>query len=225
LKLESDLGDAVTARLAMPREARGTGVVLAHGAGAGQDHPWMVLVRDALAAAGLPTMTFNYAYTEAGRGRPDRPDRLLAIHAAATQRMCGYTDRIVLAGKSMGGRMASHLVGDRGVATAGLVYFGYPLVALGKTEPRAWDHLQRIDAPQLFFAGTRDRLSPPDILAGIVPVLPEATLVVVDDADHSFRVPARTGRTSEEVLLDLVDQTSRWIADNDPTMTYAGGGQ
>lgn len=214
LKLQSELEDAVTARLAMPQDAGDTGVVLAHGAGAGQDHPWMVLVRDALAAAGLPTLTFNYPYTEAGRGRPDRPDRLLAVHAAAVERMATYTERVVLAGKSMGGRMASHLVGDRGVVAAGLVYFGYPLVALGKTEPRAWDHLERIEAPQLFFAGTRDRLSPPEIVAEIVGSLPDAKLIVVDDADHSFRVPKRTARTSDEVLLDLVDQTVRWVAGN-----------
>ena len=174
----------------------------------------MVLVRDAFADKGLPTLTFNYAYTESGRGRPDRPDRLLAVHASAAERMSSYVDRIVLAGKSMGGRMASHLVGDRGAEAAALVYFGYPLVPIGKGEPRSWDHLVRIREPQLFVAGTRDRLSPPDVMADVVKALPQAELVVVDDADHSFRVPKRTGRTSDEVLTELVDQSVGWLAAN-----------
>ncbi len=207
----SDGGDAVTARLAMPGQPTDIGVVLAHGAGADQDHPWMVLVRDALAAEGFPTLTFNYAYTEAGRGRPDRQERLVDVHGAAVGRMRSYVERIVLAGKSMGGRIASHLVGDQGEEAVGLVYFGYPLVPLGKGEPRATDHLERIAAPQLFFAGTRDRLSPPDAIARVTQRLPDAELVVVDDADHSFRVPKRSGKTSEDVLGGLVAQAAAWI--------------
>lgn len=211
LKVTSERGDSVTARLAMPEHPADLGVVLAHGAGAGQDHMWMVLVRDGFASAGLPTLTFNYPYTEAGRSRPDQPGRLLDTHAAAVRRMRTYVDRVVLAGKSMGGRMASHLVGDGGEEAAGLVYFGYPLVPLGKAEPRAWDHLERIEIPQLFFAGTRDRLSPPDLVASVVRELPSAELVVVEDADHSFNVPKRSGRRSEEVLAGVVAKAADWI--------------
>ena len=104
-RLKLRAGDiTVTARLAMPASGAQTGIVLAHGAGAGQDHPWMVTMRESLAARGLPTMTFNYAYTESGRKAPDRPPKLLAVHAAALERMFRYVDIVILAGKSMGGR-------------------------------------------------------------------------------------------------------------------------
>lgn len=210
--LKITAGDiVVTGRLAMAADAGRFGVVLAHGAGVGQDHPWMTGMRDRLAASGCPTLTFNYAYTENGRKSPDRPPKLLAVHAAAVERMRRYVDEVVLAGKSMGGRMAAHLVGDEGVDAAGLVYYGYPLIPMGKSEPRDTDHLARIAAPQLFFAGTRDRLSPPDRIVPLAARLPRASAIVVDDADHSFNVPKRTGLTRDDVLDRLVADTVGWI--------------
>lgn len=210
--------DVVTARLVVPRDASPVGIVLAHGAGAGQDHRWMVAMRDALAGAGHAVMTFNYAYTEAGRSAPDRAPRLTAVHAAALRRMAGYTDRVVAAGKSMGGRIGSHVVADlapddplRG-HIAGLVYYGYPLVPLGKGEPRSTDHLERVGVPQLFFAGTRDRLSPPDLVVPLAARLPGSTVVVLDGADHGFHVPKSTGMTDEAVIEYLVRTTATWIA-------------
>jgi hypothetical protein len=178
----------------------------------------MVTMRDALAAGGLPTLTFDYPYMEAGRKAPDRMDRLLATHQATVTRMRRYVDRVILAGKSMGGRVGSHLVGDRGIEVAGLVYYGYPLVPLGKGEPRPTDHLERITAPQLFFAGTRDRLSTPDLVRALVDRLPAASLVVIDGGDHSFAVPKRLGRTREEVLAGIAAETIDWVA------TQEGGG-
>ncbi len=210
LKLEA--GDiTVTARLAMPVEGTEIGIVLAHGAGAGQDHPWMVTMRESLAAQGFPTMTFNYAYTEGGRKAPDRPPKLLAVHSAALERMLRYVDTVVLAGKSMGGRIASHLAADTTDPVAGLVYFGYPLVPLGKGTPRPTDHLGRIGVPQLFFAGTRDRLSPPDLVSKVASGAKDAELVVIPDADHSFAVPKRSGRTTAETLQGLAATTGEWI--------------
>lgn len=171
----------------------------------------MVTMRDGVAAGGLAVLTFDYPYMEAGRRAPDRLDRLLATHEAAVVRMRRYVDRVVLAGKSMGGRVGAHLVGDRAVAVAGLVYYGYPLVPLGKGEPRPTDHLEQIEAPQLFFAGTRDRLSPPDLVRDVVARLPAARLVVVDDADHSFAVPKRSGRTQDDVLAEIAAETIEWV--------------
>ncbi len=167
-------------------------------------------MRDALAAGGLPTLTFNYPYIEAGRKAPDRIGRLLATHHAAVDRMRTYVDAVVLGGKSMGGRVASHLVGDEGVAVAGLVYYGYPLVPLGTGTPRATEHLARIGAAQLFFAGSRDRLSPPDLMGPIVAGLPNGRLVVVDDGDHSLNVPQRSGRTQGDVLAAAASETVAW---------------
>lgn len=187
------------------------GIVLAPGAGAGQGHPWMVRIRDGLVSAGHPTLTFDYAYLAAGRRSPDRPERLLDVHSAAAGWLASRMEKVVLAGKSMGGRMGSHLVADRGVDVAGLVYYGYPLVPFGKGEPRPTDHLERITAPQLFFAGTRDRLSPPQLIEELVRRIPTAELVIVADGDHSFRVTKRSERTDEDAMADLVASTAAWI--------------
>lgn len=201
----------MTARLSMPANPGDVGIVLAHGAGAGQDHPWMVTMRTALAGHGFPTMTFNYAYIEMGRKAPDRPIKLLAVHAAALERMSRYVDVVVLAGKSMGGRMASHLVDETPDGAAGLVYYGYPLVPLGKQTPRPTDQLERIGMPQLFFVGGRDRLGPPAMIEELVARLPDAEVIVIDDADHSFHVPKRTGTSDDEVLARLARTTAEWI--------------
>lgn len=192
-------------------EPGGVGVLLAHGAGAGQLHPWMVTMRTALAAQGLFVMTFNYRYTELGRRRPDSPSVLLDIHEAATDRLLEYCDRVVLAGKSMGGRIGSHLVAEEGVDPAALIYYGYPVVPLGKGEPRSTAHLEAITAPQLFFAGTRDRLGPPDLIAARAARIPTADVVVVPDADHSFNVPKRTGRTGDDVLANIAATSAGWL--------------
>ena len=187
------------------------GVLLAHGAGAGQDHPWMTTMADALASRGLAALTFNYRYTEAGRKSPDRLPTLLAVHRAAADALADRCDDVILAGKSMGGRVGSHLAGDEGWPATGLVYYGYPLVALGKGEPRPTDHLERIDAPQLFFAGTRDRLGPTELIERVASKLPDARVIVVDDGDHSFKVPKRSERTTDEVLSQLAIDTANWI--------------
>jgi predicted alpha/beta-hydrolase family hydrolase len=173
----------------------------------------MVTVRDLLSAAGLPTMTFNYAYTEAGRKSPDRPPKLLAVHRAAADRMAGYVEDVVLIGKSMGGRIGSHLVGDEGWPARALAYLGYPLVPMGKGDPRPTDHLQRIEVPQYFVCGTRDRLSPPRLIGPLARRVPDGERLVVDDGDHSLRVLKRTGRTDEEVLSGVVSAVADWIHD------------
>lgn len=187
------------------------GVLLAHGAGAGQGHPWMVTVRDGLAARGLFVMSFNYRYTEAGRRAPDRLPTLLTVHRAAADALAGECDRVVIAGKSMGGRVGSHLVGDEGWPAAAMVYFGYPLVPVGKGEPRPTGHLDEIKAPQLFFAGTRDRLSPPALIEPIAERVPDGAFVIVDDGDHSFKMLKRSPRSTEEALDEVIGLTAKWV--------------
>jgi predicted alpha/beta-hydrolase family hydrolase len=211
LRIAWSPGQKVTGRLAMPVEPRSTGIVLAHGAGAGQEHPFMVHMRDGLAAAGFPTLTFNYPYTEDGRRAPDRLPKLLACHRACAQRLGGYTDGIILAGKSMGGRVGSHLAGDEGYSPAGLVYLGYPLVAMGKSEPRDTGHLRRIGAPQLFVSGTRDRLGPITLIRATARSVAQGSVIEVEQGDHSLRVPKRTGKTDSEVLGEVVEGVCRWI--------------
>lgn len=188
-----------------------TGVLLAHGAGVGQDHEWMVYVRDGLAAAGLPVLTFNYPYIEAGRKAPNPARTLLACHGAALAVIRERAERVVLAGKSMGGRMGSHLAAG-GESVAGLVFYGYPLVGIGKTEPRDVSHLSEVGPPMLFVQGTRDRLAPIALITPVVDGLANARIHIVEDGDHSFRVPKRTGRDASEVLDEVVAVTIDWVS-------------
>ena len=187
-----------------------TGVLLAHGAGLGQDHEWMVYVRDGLAASGIPVMTFNYPYMEAGRKAPNPARILLACHRAALAELRPRVERVVLAGKSMGGRMGSHVAAD-GADVAGLVFYGYPLVGVGKTKPRNVSHLADVGAPMLFVQGTRDRLAPLDLIKPVVKSL-DADLHIIEDGDHSFRVLKRTGRDPWGVLDEVVAVTADWIS-------------
>ncbi len=208
-KVEIDWGEGVvTGRFV--DAAGSTGVLLAHGAGVGQDSPWMVHVRDGLAGAGFPVLTFNYPYMEAGKKAPNRPPILLATHSAAAAALSKRVDRIVLAGKSMGGRMGSHLAAE-GEKVAGLVFYGYPLVGVGKREPRDVSHLKEIAAPMLFVQGTRDRLAPLDLITPVAEAIPTATLHIVQDGDHSYKVPKSAGRELGEVLDEVVEVTVAWL--------------
>lgn len=210
LRVEWRPGLKVTARLAVPEVPAGPAILLAHGAGAGQAHSFLVGLRDRLAAAGHPTMTFDYPYMEGGRRAPDRSDVLLACHRAALARLARYERPVVLAGKSMGGRMASHLAAS-GAPVAGLVCYGYPLLAPGRTEPRPTDHLAIVQAPMLFVSGTRDPLAPQELLEPLVDGLEWGSLHLVPEADHSFRVPKRAGIADREILDRLAGAAITWM--------------
>jgi predicted alpha/beta-hydrolase family hydrolase len=213
LRIEWTRGEKVTGLLAMPEAGAATGILLAHGAGAPQRHPFLAGLRRDLAHHGLAVLTFDYAYAEAGRKAPDRLEKLLAVHRAAADRLAAYCDRVVLAGKSMGGRVASHLAGDAGWDAAALIYYGYPLVPMGKHEPRDTSHLRRITVPQLFFAGSRDRLGPPDLIRRVAAGLPAAAVIEVTAGDHSFRIPKRSGLTAAQVLERIAADSAAWIED------------
>lgn len=201
----------VSARLVYPKGDVVAGILLAHGAGAGKDHPWMVSMQRHLADTGLAAMTFNYAYTEAGRKAPDRLPKLLDVHHAAALRLTDDFPDVVLAGKSMGGRVGGHLVAEQGFAAAGVVYLGYPLVALGKTEPRDYGHLSKITVPQLFVSGTRDRLGPKDLIARACASVPHGTCFFVPEADHSLVPLKRTGLGVEDSLNSVAVKMRDWM--------------
>jgi len=165
-------------------------LVVAHGAGAGMDHPFLVGFCRAMGEAGVATVRFNFPYVERGRRSPD-PERVLrgtwlAAFDAASERAKG---RPVLAGgKSLGGRIASMCVAD-GMPAAGLVFLGYPLHAPGTPDKLRAEHLERIEVPMLFIQGTRDPFARPDLLARVLKRLGDrATLEPVEGGDHSFRV-------------------------------------
>lgn len=203
LRIEWEKGKKVTGTLAGPGEGT-VGVLLAHGAGVGQAHPFMAGLRSRLSDAGLTILSFDYPYMEEGRRAPDRLPRLLQCHAAALRRLAERVDSVVLAGKSMGGRVGGHLASSpEGEATTGLVFYGYPLVPVGSSEPRDTSHLAAIAEPMLFVQGERDRLAPLHLITQVAGSLESAAMRIVPDGDHSFRVPKRTG-LDEAAVLDLI---------------------
>ncbi len=184
------------------------GILLATGAGTGHEHPAMVGLRTRLAGRGMTVMTFEYAYRAAGRRSPDRAPRLLEVHRVAAAHLRSVTDGpTVLAGRSMGGRMATMLAAA-GEPCAAVVVYGYPLHPAGKPESLRVEHLGDVTVPMLFLTGTNDALARPDLVETHLAPLPTATLIRIEDADHSFR---RKGTSSEEMLDHLADLTTGWL--------------
>jgi uncharacterized protein len=194
-------------------------LILGHGAGAGQNSPFMVKFATALASRGIETITFNFAYTEAGRRVPDRNDRLEAawrrvIAAYRSGEFGAQARRLAIGGKSMGGRIASQVAAADGDSEgiAGLVFLGYPLHPPGRPDKLRSAHLPRIRAPMLFVQGSRDTFGTPQELAPILQTLHAlAELCVVEDGDHSFKV-RKTASLSQSAVFDLIlDAVERWL--------------
>jgi predicted alpha/beta-hydrolase family hydrolase len=206
----------VSALVTRPEDARWM-LVLAHGAGAGMEHPFMEALAARLAAHGVASFRYQFPYTERGSKRPDPPGLLEATVRSAVESAVAPAGAlpILAGGKSMGGRMTSlaaaraPLPGVRGIA-----FFGFPLHAIGKPGAERADHLNEVGVPMLFLQGSRDRLAELDLLEPVVRRLGDrATLHVVEGADHSFHVPARSGRTDADVLDDLSRRTAEWAAE------------
>jgi predicted alpha/beta-hydrolase family hydrolase len=190
-----------------------TAFVLAPGAGGNRKTPLLITVADALAAAGHRVVLMNFPYTEDKRRVPDPP----ALLEAAIDAVAGYAEttlgagRVILGGKSMGGRMASQLVA-KGRRAAGLVFLGYPLHPPGQVEKLRDAHLAAIAPPMLFIQGTRDAFARGDLIEAVTGRLPDATLHRIEDADHSFRVPKRAGRTPAAIDAEIVTAILSWLA-------------
>lgn len=192
-------------------------LVMAHGAGAGMDHPFLTGFTAALNTLGLATLRFNFPYRQAGRRFPDRPPVAVAtwravMAAAADQaERHGDTGPVWAAGKSFGGRMASMAVAE-GMPAAGLVYLGYPLHAPGKPEKLRDEHLYGLTLPMLFLQGTRDTFATPQILEDVVSRIgSNAVLQWVDGGDHSFAVAGRK-QAAGEVGATLAAPVAAFIA-------------
>ena len=208
--ITTPVGD-VTGVIERPRSVTGPAILLAHGAGLGQTHPWMASVRHSLAGKGHSVMTFDYLYMAQGRKAPDRLNKLLDVHEAASRALGEREGRIVLAGKSMGGRVGSHLVSEGRFDALGLVYLGYPLVAMGKNEPRDTDHLMAIGVPQLFISGTRDRMGPEQLIVDVVASVPDGTTEFIETGDHSLVPLKKTGRTVDDSIAQSVNAIEAWF--------------
>lgn len=183
------------------------GILLAHGAGVGQDHPSMTLLREGLAAGGHTVMTFNYPYTERGAKSPDRQEKLLACHRAAADTLSGQVSELFLAGRSMGGRMGTYLVAD-GYPAAGLILYAYPLHPAGKPEKLRVDQFADISIPMLFLQGTKDPLSRMELFEEHVGGLPNADVELLENARHG---PRGGGWDVESMTARYVTATLMWI--------------
>ena len=209
---EGFIPDLKVYRSAEPPRA---GLVLAHGAGAGQLSPFMVNAAKAFADRQITVATFDFPYMAARRKAPD-PGPVLedawraAIAAAASDTAFGGLP-LFIGGKSMGGRIASQAAAAGGLPIAGLVFLGYPLHPPGKPSQRRDGHLPAISVPMLFVQGTRDAFGTAEEIRELLPSLhAPATLHVVEDGDHSFKVPARTARAND-VMNGIYDAVAGWI--------------
>lgn len=191
-------------------------LVFAHGAGAGMRHAFMEAVAGRLADRGIATLRFQFPYTERGGRRPDPQPILLATVRSAVAAAAEAADGLPLfaGGKSMGGRMTSLAAAAEPLAAVrGIVFFGFPLHPAGRPSAERGEHLARVALPMLFLQGTRDALADLELLRPVCEALgSRATLQIVDDADHSFHVRKRSGRSDEDVLDELADAVRGWTA-------------
>jgi predicted alpha/beta-hydrolase family hydrolase len=189
--------------------------VLAHGAGAGMTHRFMVAVADGLAERGIATLRYQFPYMQAGSKRPDRPAlahaTIRAAVAAATRLASGLP--LFAGGKSFGARMTSQTQAAAPLpGVRGLIFLGFPLHPANKPSDERARHLADVHIPMLFVQGTRDALADPRLLVPMVDALgTRVTLKQLDQADHSFHVPVRSGQTDAQVVGEALDGAAAWI--------------
>jgi predicted alpha/beta-hydrolase family hydrolase len=207
-------GLRVSARLQLPAAARAC-YVLAHGAGAGMEHPFMTAMAGGLAERGVATLRYQFPYMERGSRRTDPPQLCHATVRAAVAECARLAPELLLiaGGRSFGGRMTSQaqalapLPGVRGLAL-----LGFPLHPAGRPSKTRAEHLPRVQIPMLFLQGTRDALAERSLLEPLLTRLgPRASLCWLDEADHSFHVAARSGRNDAQVLSTLCDALCTWM--------------
>jgi predicted alpha/beta-hydrolase family hydrolase len=212
--------DSVTALLypAPKKDRAGMTVILGHGAGANQLHPFMRLFASGLADRGFDTMTFNFAYMEQGRHVPDPKAKLESCYVAVIEAGQKHKNlkgnRLVIGGKSMGGRIASQVaaIPEASENIAALVFLGYPLHPPGRPDKLRDAHLPQITAPMLFVQGSRDSFGTTEELRALIKRLHlPATLYPIEGGDHSLKVPKRDNPPQAQVYETTMDEISRWL--------------
>lgn len=223
LKVAVTENDSVTAMLypAAKKERVGTTIILGHGAGAGQLHPFMQLFANGLAARGFDTMTFNFAYMEKGRGVPDPKAKLEACYSAVIEAAQKHKklkgNRLVIGGKSMGGRIASQVAAspESAESIAALIFLGYPLHPPGRPDKLRDAHLPQITAPMLFIQGSRDTFGSTDEIRDLIKRLHlPATLYPIEGGDHSLKVPKKGNPPQAQVYETAMDEIASWLQKN-----------
>ncbi|MGH9037952.1 MAG: alpha/beta hydrolase family protein [Acidimicrobiia bacterium] len=194
-------------------------VLLAHGAGSDRNSPALVAVTERLDAAGIASLRFDYPYRQASRKAPDRPPVLEAATREAVAQLAKDAglppERLVLGGRSMGGRYCSMVAGQDTdpVPVLGLVLLGYPLHPAGKPEQLRTAHFPRLTMPVLFVSGDRDALAPRPALEEAVKAIPgPVTFHWLAGADHGYRVPKSSGRVPADILDEVAEVSAAWVA-------------
>ena len=214
LQIDIAKAGAVSALLTLPADARAC-FVFAHGAGAGMTHPFMETVAQGFCERGVATLRYQFPYMEKASKRPDPPAvahaAVRAAVAEAARRCAGL--RMIAGGKSFGGRMTSQAQALEPLpGVDGLAFFGFPLHPAGKPSSDRAKHLADIHVPMLFLQGSRDNLAELNLLEPVVKSLgSSASLHRVEAADHSFHVPARSGRNDREVMNEILDAFAGWV--------------
>lgn len=215
LFLSDELGET-TLEIEEPSDAIAT-LLIAHGAGAGMHHPFMVDISKRICDKGVRTIRFNFPYMEEGRKAPGSPKKNIETWNLLTKSIVArYPNQpIFLSGKSYGGRMASHLIATHGPNGAhGIIYFGFPLHAPGRDSKDRAAHLKEVVLPQLFLQGTKDKLANMQLMSEVIDELQGAELVALEEADHSFNVPKRAGISKQQMIEILANHAVNFINKN-----------
>src|SRR4051812_43141258 len=201
--------------LVRPHDARLL-YVLAHGAGAGMRHHFLAQAADVFAARGIATYRYEFPYMQTGKSRPDSPrvaEGAVRKAVATAARMAPGLP-IYAGGKSFGGRMTSQAQGSQPIpGVRGLVFLGFPLHPPGRPGIARAEHLTSVEVPMLFLQGARDEFAQLDLLEDVVKRLGDrATLHLIEEGDHSFKVPKRMGKTEADIMNELAETIQQWAA-------------
>jgi uncharacterized protein len=217
ITIQLDGGATVSGLWLAPPDAKAA-YVFAHGAGAGMAHKSMAAIATGLAELGVATLRYNFLYMERGSKRPDAPALAHTAVRAAVDEAARLAPKLPLfaGGKSFGGRMTSQAQALEPLSNVrGLVFFGFPLHPAGKPGDDRAKHLDDVKIPMLFLQGTNDALAMLDLLKPVVKKLGKrGTLALFEHADHSFHVPAKSGRKDAEVLAEILDAAANWMLDD-----------
>jgi uncharacterized protein len=213
LTIDTGKSGAVSALLLRPEKPR-TCYVFAHGAGAGMTHAFMAAFANGLYERGIASLRYRFPYMEKASKRPDPPAVAQAAVRAAVAEAARCCPGVILiaGGKSFGGRMTSQAQAAAPLpGVRGLAFVGFPLHPAGKPSTERAEHLARIAIPMLFLQGSRDSLAELSLIEPVVKRLGSlARLHLVDGADHSFHVLARSGRNDREVMDEILDAFAAW---------------
>jgi len=206
LKVSPTIG-TVSAESIVPDKSKCM-ITLAHGAGAGMNHQFMVDLARSLADESIATFRFNFPFTETKKGRPDPPAVAHKTIEAAISKARELFSELPLfaAGKSFGGRMSSqYLAASPDAAVKGIIFYGFPLHPPGKPSIERAEHLKDVRVPMLFLQGTKDELATWDLITQVCESLPLATLIRIEGANHAFKAG------KQNIMQTLVKETDQWV--------------